>query len=242
MQKNLSQLFLLAMVALLSLLLCACQSKSPSPSGAGTSTLAPKGASSSLGSSGAADMTGASLPSTTLVGVVPFSQPTSAGQLIAGSIPYDQERIAPDQLRNAGKMLHSSLKASRRNYKEIPLPVGLNATSLLTAPSPAALPLWLAYGEQNKVDFLLVPQILHWHQREGGRVGVKSSAHVRAEFFLIDVRNQRVFRRSIFDEKQVGLAEDLTKLGSFFQRGGSWITAEEMTQEAINQAIKEMRL
>ncbi len=230
MRKNFIALFLLLMV---SSVLFACQSKSPSKSGGSTT---PQATSKSPAEAGG------HIPSSTIVGVVPFSQPTNTGQLIAGSLPRDQGRIAADQLRTASKMLRTSLNASRRNYRELPLPIAVQNNALFNAPSPAALPLWIAYGQSQRVDFLLVPQIIHWHQREGGRVGVKSSAHVRAEFFLIDIPNQRVFRRTIFDEKQMGLAEDLTKLGTFFQRGGSWITAEEMTQEAINQAIKEMRL
>ncbi len=226
MRKNIAMVFTFVAMAMV---LCACQSKTPASSSKTTGLKSPS-------------VNTTLIPPATNVGIVPFSQPTSTGQLIAGNLPYDQGIVAEDQLRTASKVLRSSLRASRRNYTDLPLPLGIKGNALLNAPSPSALSMWLAYGQSHNIDFLLVPQIIHWHQREGGRVGVKSSAHVRAEFFLLDIKNQRVFRRSIFDEKQVGLAEDLTKLGTFFQRGGSWITAEEMTQEAINQAIKEMRL
>ncbi len=182
------------------------------------------------------------LPPAVRLGIAPFSQPTAKGQLISGTLPAKQGRIATEDLHSINKMLLASLNSIKRKHKVLYLPSDLRNISLQSAANPSALPLWMTLGEQNKLDYLLVPLIIDWHQRDGGRAGVKSSAHIRAEFYLLDIHSKRIFRSSIFEEKQQGLVDDLTKVGAFFQRGGSWITAQEMTQEAINQAIQEMGL
>lgn len=176
------------------------------------------------------------------VGVAPFSQPLTTSQLIQGSIPEAQGRVPADMFAQLDTLLRTDLAATKRLYTWLPAKGNSNAGSYHESESPQALPQWAAYGRQFGVDFLVVPQILNWHQRQGSGAGVTSSAHVRAEFFLIDVNNGRVIRRSIFEEKQVGLVDNVLGAGDFFKRGARWVLAEELTNEAIAKAIKELGL
>ncbi len=182
------------------------------------------------------------IPLDLTIGVVPFSQPTTTSKLITGFIPQNQGLITQDVLAQLDIMLRSSLHTTGRTFNWLAAPLTINNNDFHESEVPQALEHWLAYGREYRVDFLLVPQVLNWHQRAGSRAGVTESAHVRVEFFLLDIRHGRVFRRSVFEEKQLGLADDLSRVGDFFQRGGGWVKAEELTQDGIDKALDELGL
>jgi hypothetical protein len=111
-----------------------------------------------------------------------------------------------------------------------------------TSEQPQGLPLWLAYGKKVKADFLLVPQVLDWREREGSNAGVTRAAHVRVEFFLLNIHSGTVVGRSIYDEEQTGLVNNLLSVGSFLSRGGVWVKAERLAAEGMKKAIKDLGL
>ncbi len=176
------------------------------------------------------------------VATIPFTQPLTVGALVQGSLPQHQGRITPEELQNLDLMLESALLQKQRFVTRLPLPSTWAKAAYIHEPHAAATKYWLAYGKKHNVDLLLVPQVIIWQQRHGGRAGVSESAHVRTELFLLDVRVGRIYSRSLFEEKQVGLLEDISKAEAFFNRGGSWVRAEELAQEAITKAIQDLGL
>lgn len=84
--------------------------------------------------------------------------------------------------------------------------------------------------------------MLDWHQREGSKAGVTNAAHVRVEFFLLRVDEGEVASRSVYDEQQVGLADNLLNMGTFIKRRGQWVTAEQLAAEGMRKAVKDMGL
>ena len=176
--------------------------------------------------------------------VAPFTQPINASQLIMGRIPEDQGRIPEDMLTALDlRLRHVLTTQTNRQYKFIgqrTLPG--NTTAFHSSEQPQALPLWIAYGKKQGAQLLLVPQVLDWHEREGSKAGVTQSAHVRVEFFLLRVDAGNIMERSIFEEKQAGLTDNLLQMGSFLKRKGQWVTAEELTEEGMNKAIKDLGL
>ena len=105
-----------------------------------------------------------------------------------------------------------------------------------------ALEYWVEIGAAHNVDLLIVPQILTFRERQGSEYGVKESASVMLDFFLIDVREGILVYRYFFDEEQVGLAENLLEIGTFFSRGGVWLTTDQLAQEGMTNVIKEFGL
>ena len=185
-----------------------------------------------------------SISSTYKISVAPFTQPTNASQLIVGRIPEDQGRIPADMLSALDMKLREVLiSGTKRQYTFIArqnLPPDL--TTFHSSEQPQALPLWVAYGKKQGAQLLLIPQVLDWHQREGSKAGVTESAHVRVECFLLKVDDGSLMNRSIFEEKQVGLTENLLTVGSFFKRRGTWVTAEDLTVDGMRKAVKDLGL
>ena len=184
------------------------------------------------------------LSATYTITVAPFTQPVNASQLIMGRIPEDQGRIPEDMLTALDMRLrHVLTTQTNRQYKFIgqrSLPQ--NTTSFHSSEQPQALPLWVAYGKKQGAQLLLIPQVLDWHEREGSKAGVTQSAHVRVEFFLLRVDTGSIMDRSVFEEKQAGLAENLLNMGSFLKRKGQWVTAEELTVDGMSKAVKDLGL
>jgi hypothetical protein len=185
-----------------------------------------------------------SLPAAFAVTVAPFTQPINASQLIVGRIPENQGRITPEDLEALNLQLRHILTAeSKRQYafiteQELPADV----TTFHSSEQPQALPRWIAYGKKRGVHYLLVPQVLDWHQREGSKAGVTRAAHVRVEFFLLRVAEGEVASHSVYEEQQVGLADNLLNMGAFIQRCGQWVTAEALAAEGMRKAVKDMGL
>ncbi len=176
------------------------------------------------------------------LGIVPFTQPTATGELITGNIPQNQGTLDPTAMPELDRMLRSTIQKNGRVITVLPAPLTLSLSDYHASEVPMGLDFWVNYGREYQVDFLLVPQILNWHQRQGSRAGVTHAAHVRAEFFLLDIRQGRVFRRSVYEVEQEGLVDNFLNVGDFVKRGGGWVTAEELTQEAITKAVKELGL
>ena len=179
-----------------------------------------------------------------VISVAPFTQPINASQLITGHIPDNQGRIADEQLPSLDSRFQTVLNAdSKRQYKfinTIDLPKDL--TRFHSSEQPQALPLWIAYGKKQGAQLLLVPQVLDWHERQGSNAGVTQPAHVRVEFFLINIANGHVMSRSVFEEQQEGLVDNLLNVGTFFKRRGQWVTAEDLSEDGMHKAVKDLGL
>lgn len=179
-----------------------------------------------------------------VVHVAPFTQPITSGQLITGHIPEPQGRIAEEQLPSLDQQMRTILSTeTKRRYKFITaVDHPKDLTRFHSSGQPQALPLWLAYGKKQGAQLLLVPQVLDWHEREGSGAGVINPAHVRVEFFLLNVDKGLIMGRSVFEEKQQGLVDNLLNVGSFIQRRGQWVTAEQLCVEGIRKAAKDLGL
>jgi hypothetical protein len=178
------------------------------------------------------------------VTVAPFTQPTDISQLILGALPENQGRIPQDMLASLDREFRAVLGTQGKSTFTYPARLNLpkNDMQYHTSDQPQALPLWVNYGKRMNASLLLIPFVLNWHEREGSAAGVTSSAHVRIECFLLDVTLERIVGRSIFDEKQVGLTENLLSVGSFLKRRGTWVPATELAVEAMRKAVQDLSL
>ena len=183
------------------------------------------------------------IPQEFRVGVAWFTQPTTTSALISGQIPDRQGKISPGLLPDLDSTLARTLsQESNRQYVTLSAPASVPNMSLHESGSPQGLQTWIEIGRRADVDLLFVPQIINWQERDGGGAGVAKAASIRVDFYLIDIARSRLLKRSVFEEQQVGLTDNLLTVGKFFKRKGRWVSAAELTQEGISKAIKEFGL
>ena len=180
------------------------------------------------------------------IGVASFSQPTHDLELMAGYIPENQGIIPPDASMRIDTALRTALSETKRSYKyldPIPLAQEQKGGRSERPGQSTALSHWVSIGQKAGVDLLIVPMVIDWHERQGSGGGVTISAAVTIDMFLVDVRGKgNLLQRSFYSEKQTGLSNNLLELGTFVKRGGKWVTADQLTQEAIQKAIQEFGL
>lgn len=178
------------------------------------------------------------------IAVAPFTQPRDASQLIMGQIPQPQGLAARDVLMAQDRQLRDVLyTGTNRSYDFLPRTRPLpDLKRFHSSARPQALPLWVGYARKTAADILLIPQVLTWRERQGSAAGVTSPAHVRLEFFLLNIREGAVMGHSVYEVEQQGLTENLLNVGDFFKRQGKWVTAEELAREAMLKAVKDLNL
>ena len=108
-------------------------------------------------------------------------------------------------------------------------------------PKVSAWKYWLSVGKCIQADYLLVPQLTTWHERVGSSGGVQDPASVAIDFYLIDVKQERMIR-SRYEETQQSLLENLYKANKFAARGGKWVTATRLAQDGIDEKLMELGL
>lgn len=177
------------------------------------------------------------------VGVAPFTQPVQSTQLLAGYVPEQQGHVPAEELQKLDELLADKLAATGRRYTFLPPSAADGPLQQDGQGRRSALATWMQQAREAGVDILLVPQIIDWRERVGGTAGVVTPAAVTADFFLIDAREPgALLQRSHYAVEQQALSNNLLSMGAFLKRKGKWITAEELTGEAMAKAIKEFGL
>ncbi len=176
--------------------------------------------------------------------VAGFQHPSHAWELLAGHLPEEQV-VLPEAVMG---MMDTELGTQLAQRTELPLIVpGIvkQCQEILLAKQnrsrPSAFDFWVEVGECVPADYILVPFIFQWKERSGNEWSVNSPAKVVFDLYLIDVRNKTV-TRSHYEEEQQSLSENVLDVGTFFKRGGSWITAEQMAREGMAQCLEELGL
>jgi len=182
------------------------------------------------------------LPESMHIGVVGFTQPTSTSALLTGTLPKMQGLIDAEGLISLDNYLIVELNKTARPYTLIPTSSKINRIDAHESQTPQALKKWLEFGKAHNLEILLVPQVLNWNERDGSNIGADSSAHIKLGLYLLDIKNDRIFDIALFEEKQIGLSDNLLNVGSFLKRSGAWITADEMAKEAIVITVQELKI
>ncbi len=164
--------------------------------------------------------------------------------LLAGYIPEDQHKVEEETFADLDRAFGDILRGeTKRVYSFAATKPSLSTQAGgRTGGRPQALAYWVEVGRQADVDFLLVPQVIDLRERQGGDMGVTESASIMMDVFLIDVKGGTLVKRSNYDEKQMGLADNLLEVGKFVGRKGKWLSALDLAREGMRKAIKEFGL
>lgn len=94
-------------------------------------------------------------------------------------------------------------------------------------------------GRKNNTDVVLLGLIYRFKDRIGTGYSVESPASVAFGMHLIRVADGRTIWSAHFDETQKSLGENLFQLGTFLNRGGRWVTAEELATSGLEEIFKK---
>jgi len=176
------------------------------------------------------------------IAVAPFTAPKYNWELLAGYLPEEGKTVKPEILANLDGALNQSLRShgvsvagtasATRQCQEI---VTFERSGKARE---SAWAYWLNVGRCVPADFILVPQVLNWKELEGGG----NPASVVMDFYLIDVKGERLVSRFHFDETQKALTDNLLDIGKYMRRKGEWVNAEVLAKEGIEAGLRELGL
>ncbi|GFK94260.1 hypothetical protein NNJEOMEG_02102 [Fundidesulfovibrio magnetotacticus] len=179
------------------------------------------------------------------VAVAPFSVAQNPWDLLAGYLP---ERVTPPKADAMDQLDTIMAKA---------LPIGpdrnvFGAARVVPcvdsvkkpqeANRMATLKYWQDVGRCADVQYLVVPKVIHWKEREGSAVGSTSPAWVILDLYLVNVKTGGLINHFHYDYQQRALSDNLLDADKFLKRKGQWVTAAELAREAIEQGLKEFGL
>jgi len=96
-------------------------------------------------------------------------------------------------------------------------------------------------GHMLNADMVIQGYLYRFKNRVGANYSAESAASVAFDVYLIDCVQQKLVWYGYFDQTQQALTDDLRFIGSFFQRGGRWVTAEEMATTAMDDMFKDFK-
>ena len=179
------------------------------------------------------------------LGVAGFIQPRFDWQLLAGYIPDNRVLVENETLFDLDRRLVAELRTDPSRSFRGPA-VTRQCQEIVVfedkATRGAALDYWVKVGQCLPVDYLLVPQLIDWREREGGSMGVVRPAGVIFDLYVVDVKNHTMVSRYHFEEVQAALSENILELNKFLARGGKWLTAMELAKEGLRSGLDELRL
>jgi hypothetical protein len=102
------------------------------------------------------------------------------------------------------------------------------------------IPSSLQLGKELNVDFIIVGFLFRFEERIGSPIGVEKPASAGFDIHLFRLRDGIEVWQGKFDETQRPLSENLFKIGSFFRRKASWLTAEELASVGMDEMLKRL--
>lgn len=177
--------------------------------------------------------------------VAGFTNPTYNWQILAGYLEEEGHPVPKGTTQALNTVLTATLE--RHQVFDYITPAAVKQCEEVVVFEESGLPkvsawkYWLGVGKCIQADFLLVPQITHWRERVGSDAGVEVPASVALDFYLIDVKHERM-TRSRYEETQEALSENLFTARKFASRGGKWVTATRLASDGIEEKLMELGL
>ena len=175
--------------------------------------------------------------------VAPFTIPQTDADLLSGYLPEGRAvpEVAPVHLDAA---LDQDLAGSSQHFT----PAKMASTCARSASRGnesgrlATMRYWQNVGKCAGADFVLVPLVIDWRERDGSEIGATKPASVNLTLTLIDVRTGGIVKHYHFDETQQSLSDNILNAQKFVARKGRWLSAMELAQEGLKQGLKELGL
>lgn len=107
------------------------------------------------------------------------------------------------------------------------------------APAPG-LPVLARSGREAGADIVVTGHLYRFSRRVGRTYAVQAPASVAFDVHLIQSETGRLLWSGHFDETQQSLSENLLTVETFLERGGQWVTAEQMARAGLDRVLKSL--
>lgn len=177
--------------------------------------------------------------------VAGFTQPATDKAALSGYVPNNSAEVEPATMAKLDAYLIKNLSEQTRRSFAGPAQARKcmpETESAISSSFHGALDYYIQVGVCLGVDYLVVPQLLFWHELEGGPAGTRDPASVMLDIYVLDIAEHGVAARYRFDETQVSLAENVLTFDKFVQRGGKWLTAAQLAEWGINDGLRVLGL
>jgi hypothetical protein len=189
--------------------------------------------------------TGATFLRVEKIGVLPFfkgsygSDITSSLTCPVCELAFDPANLSPDCDRVLTEFVQDSLEI-RYGDKLIPLEEVKKAYTETPKDEFKDTPLVLAQkvGKALSANSMIVGTVWKYRDRIGGTRAAESPASVAFAVNLVEVETGRIIWSKAFAETQRSLFENLLQAQSFFDKGGKWLTADELAQLGVKEIFK----
>jgi len=106
-------------------------------------------------------------------------------------------------------------------------------------PKDSPLKILTTVGEKTGADGVIAGHLFYYRDRKGFDYSVEEPASVVFCVHLIRVKDGVPVWKGIFDKTQSSLMENIFDLFPFIRGGGKWMTADELSQEGIEEIVKD---
>lgn len=179
------------------------------------------------------------------VAVAPFTVPHEPYELLAGYLPANATPPKGDTQPDLDTMLAQTLNATPERNIILPSKARPCLDSVRRDQEGsrlASLKYWQAVGKCLEADYVLVPMIVHWSERQGSAAGSTSPAWIILDMYLVNVKTGGLANHFHYDYQQQALTANFLELDQFLKRKGQWVTASDLAREAIAKGVKELGL
>ena len=94
-------------------------------------------------------------------------------------------------------------------------------------------------GEALRADLVMTGFVWRYKNRVGGDRAASSPASVGFDLILIHTADGKMLWTERFEETQRALSENILNAKTFLDRGGKWVTAEELAKEGLREIFKK---
>lgn len=176
--------------------------------------------------------------------VAPFTIPVTDADLLSGYLPRQRDAVSERVPPRLDALLAQTLAASQQRFAApgVAAACARSASRGDESGRLASMRYWKNVGLCAGADYVVVPMVLSWREREGSDVGATVTASVNMSLYLVDTRTGAIVKHFHFEETQKALADNLLDMPKFVSRHGRWLTAEQLAQEGLSQAMREFGL
>lgn len=163
------------------------------------------------------------------VGLIPFIvEPSTKGEIRSGKVEDDGARIITDQFYS--NLVKYNVNVIRWEG-QIPAPPGGETAPMSNLQRAEQI------GKILKTSTVLIGSVSQFTERDGTAYAISRPASVGISVQLIHAEDGHLLWKASYNETQKSLFEDISAYRLFFRRGSRWLTAKELSEDAVEQLM-----